>query len=82
MLGCLLPFLAYEYGPQYVRDLWKRSDCKWEQFVVDGSVNEFVEQNVSKQIRSFYFFFSVSILFSLLSLIMTFNRFFFFMSKY
>ncbi|XP_055299644.1 eukaryotic translation initiation factor 4 gamma 3-like [Sitodiplosis mosellana] len=44
LLGCLLPYLAYEYGPQYVRDLWKQSDCKWEQFVVDGSVDKFVEQ--------------------------------------
>lgn len=47
ILGILLPFMAYEYGPQYVRDLWKRSECKWEQFVVSGNVDEFVEQNVS-----------------------------------
>lgn len=45
ILGILLPFMAYEYGPQFVRDLWKRSECKWEQFVVD--VDEFVERNVS-----------------------------------
>jgi len=45
LLGILLPFMAYEYGPQYVRDLWKRSDCKWEQFVVNGNVDEFVERN-------------------------------------
>lgn len=47
ILGILLPFMAYEYGPQFVRDLWKRSECKWEQFVVDGNVDKFVEENVS-----------------------------------
>lgn len=45
LLGILLPFMAYEYGPQYVRDLWKRSDCKWEQF--DSDVEQFLEQYVS-----------------------------------
>lgn len=45
LLGLLLPFMAYEYGPQYVRDLWKRSDCKWEQF--DSDVEQFLEQYVS-----------------------------------
>lgn len=52
ILGSLLPFLAYEYGPQYVRVLWKRSGCKWEDFVVDGSIDKFVEQNVSIIISS------------------------------
>lgn len=63
ILKCLLPFLAYEYGPQFVRDLWKRSNCKWEQFVVNGNVNEFVEENVSElahchcsSLRIFIFF--------------------------
>lgn len=46
LLGILLPFMAYEYGPQYVRDLWKRSDCKWEQF--DSDVEQFLKQYVSK----------------------------------
>ncbi|XP_031622161.1 eukaryotic translation initiation factor 4G isoform X2 [Contarinia nasturtii] len=49
ILASLLPFMAYEYGPQYLRDLWKRSDCKWEQFVADGSdIANFVEQNKLK----------------------------------
>lgn len=46
LLGKLLPFMAYEYGPKYVRDLWKRSDCKWEQF--DSDVEQFLEQYVGK----------------------------------
>lgn len=53
ILASLLPFMAYEYGPQFVRDLWKRSDCKWEQFANDGSIDRFVEQNV---IFSFFVF--------------------------
>lgn len=44
LLGILLPFLAYEYGPQFVRDLWKRSDCKWEQF--DSNVEQYLERYV------------------------------------
>lgn len=45
LLGILLHFMAYEYGPQSVRDLWKRSNCKWEQF--DSNVDQFLEQYVS-----------------------------------
>lgn len=47
LLGILLNYLGYEYGPQYVRDLWKRSKCKWDQFIVDGNVDQFIESNVS-----------------------------------
>lgn len=45
ILGALLPFMAYEYGPHFVRNLWKQSGCKWEQF--DTNVDQFLERNVS-----------------------------------
>lgn len=50
LLGALLPHLAYEYGPQYVRDLWKQSKCKWDQFVEADKVNSFIERHVSIQL--------------------------------
>lgn len=53
ILGELLPFMAYEYGPQYVRKLWKQSGCKWEQFV-DGDVNQFLDRNVSELLNNVY----------------------------
>lgn len=54
ILGILLPFMAYAYGPQYVRDLWKKSNCKWEQFVGSGNVDQFIEQNVSVCLRALF----------------------------
>lgn len=56
LLGILLTFLAYEYGPQYVRDLWKRSKCKWEQFVVNDNVEAFLERYVSLKNRNLILF--------------------------
>lgn len=47
VLGSLLTYLAYEYGPQYVRDLWKRSKCKFSDFVLNDEVEKFVEKYVS-----------------------------------
>lgn len=47
LLGKLLPYLGYDGGPQFLRDLWKRSKCTWEDFVVDGDVKRFIESNVS-----------------------------------
>lgn len=52
LLGVLLTYLGYEYGPQFVRDLWKRSKCKWDDFAVN-SVEQFLDSNVS--IRSHVF---------------------------
>lgn len=46
LIGALLVHLAYEYGPCYARDLWRRSDCRWQQFVQDD-VKEFIQQYVS-----------------------------------
>lgn len=55
LLGILLTYLGYEYGPQFVRDLWKRSKCKWSDFIVDGSVEQFLDTNVSiKAIQIIY----------------------------
>lgn len=48
ILGVVLPFMAYEYGPHFVRNLWKQSGCKWEQF--DTNVDQFLERNVSQKI--------------------------------
>lgn len=45
ILGVLLPFMAHEYGPYFVRNLWQQSGCKWEQF--DTNVDQFLERNVS-----------------------------------
>lgn len=46
LLGSLLTYLAYEYGPQYARDLWNKSKCRWQQFV-NNNVEEFIEKYVS-----------------------------------
>lgn len=47
VLGSLLTYLAYAYGPQYVRNLWKRSKCKFSDFVPNDEVEKFVEKYVS-----------------------------------
>lgn len=46
LIGALLVHLAYEYGPYYARDLWKRSKLQWQQFVKDD-VKEFIQRYVS-----------------------------------
>lgn len=46
VLGSLLTYLAYGYGPQYVRNLWNRSKCKFSDFVPDDDVENFVEKYV------------------------------------
>lgn len=46
LIGALLVHLAYEYGPFYARDLWKRSKLQWQQFVKDD-VKEFIQRYVS-----------------------------------
>lgn len=47
VLGSLLTYLGYAYGPQYVRNLWKRSKCKFSDFVPNDEVEKFVEKYVS-----------------------------------
>lgn len=49
LLGNLLRYMASEYGPQFVRDVWQRSQCKWEHF--DRSVNEFLDTYVRSSIH-------------------------------
>lgn len=46
LIGPLIVHLAYEYGPFYARDLWKRSKLQWQQFVNDD-VKEFIQRCVS-----------------------------------
>lgn len=45
LIGALLVHLAYEYGPCYPRDIWKRSKLQWQQFVRDD-VQEFIKRYV------------------------------------
>lgn len=46
LIGALLVHIAYEYGPFYARDLWKRSKLQWQQFVKDDE-KEFIQRYVS-----------------------------------
>lgn len=45
LLRNLLKYLAYEYGPQFVRDLWKESNCEWKDFLNEDP-KEFIRENV------------------------------------
>lgn len=42
----LLKHLAYEFGPEFVRDLWKNSKCSFSHFV-KTDIKAFVQENVS-----------------------------------
>lgn len=48
LLSHLLKYLAYEYGPHYVRDLWSESKCQWKDFIGSDDSKEFIKNNVSK----------------------------------
>lgn len=51
LLSHLLKYLAYEYGPQYVRNLWAESRCQWKDFLNDDDPKEFIKENVSTYIN-------------------------------
>lgn len=63
LLRNLLKYLAYEYDPQFVRDLWKESKCEWKDFLNDEDPKEFIRENVCT--NKFRFFFTINLKYSL-----------------
>lgn len=46
LLSTVLPSLAYEYGPQFVRALWEDSKCEWSDFIQNVDPKEFIQKHV------------------------------------
>lgn len=61
LLGSMLSHLAYEFGPQYVRDLWSKSECQWQQFVSDD-FEDFIAKYVSWRLQSARFQLIISLI--------------------